>query len=256
MNQWPSENQSDSPVSESRGTEAASPASGDGDTTNQNGNEWSSKPSVATADARPRRVTWLVALTIVIGLPTAVAGATYLQPSARSGNEVNESSLAELGTVDPSVALEAEDLSGPTWVRSSWADAMPGVTAFELSAGGDVKFANGRHRPMLGVSCGDGQTDVHVTTGGTALIDPQTSGHVVNLVFDDRNAARQQWVAAQDQRALFAGDGLAAVRQIASARRLSFGFTHYMSGPTTVVFDLRGARDVIGLMAEECGWSD
>ena len=201
-------------------------------------------------------MTWVVALMIVIGLPVAVAVATYLQPSVPSENRVDGSSLGELGTVDPSVVFAAEDLSGPTWVRSSWADSMPGVTAFELSAGGDVMFANGRHRPTLGVSCRDGQTDVHVTTGGTALIDPQTSGHVVNLMFDDRKAARQQWVAAQDQRALFAGDGRAAVRQIASARRLRFGFTHYMSGPTTVDFDLRGAQEVIGLMAEECGWND
>ena len=88
-----------------------------------------------------------MALMIVIGLPVAVAAATYLQPSARSGSMVDESSLGELGTVDPSVAFAAEDLPGPTWVRSSWADSMPGVTAFELSARGDVMFANGRHRP-------------------------------------------------------------------------------------------------------------
>lgn len=143
------------------------------------------------------------------------AVATYLQPSVSSGDEVDESSLGELHTVDPSGALVAENLSGPTWVGSSWADAMPGVTAFEFSSGGEVMFANGGHRPTLGVSCGDGQTDVHVTRGGTALIDPQTSGHVVNLMLDDRNAARHQWVAAHDQRALFAGDSRAAVRQIA-----------------------------------------
>ena len=90
----------------------------------------------------------------------------------------------------------------------------------------------------------------------TAHINPETSGHVVNLTFDESGAQTQQWVAADDQRALFAQDGLAIAGQIATARQLRFGFTHYMSGPVVVDFDLRGTDDVIASMTEPCGWGD
>ena len=253
MNEVPGVQSSDT-VGDGGTTGGPSPLPGGGDT-HPTGSEWSPKEQPAPVDVRPRRMTWVVALAIVTGLPIAVALATYLQPPGTSNGETDPASLEGLGSVDALAGVTREDIS-PTWVRPAWADNMPGVTAFQLSAGNDVLFANGRHRPNLGVSCSEGQTDVHVTTGGTALIDPQTSGHVVNLTFDDRNARRYQWVAAQDQRALFAADGHAIAQQIGSARRLRFGFTHYMSGPTSVDFDLRGAGEIIGSMAEQCDWND
>ena len=97
---------------------------------------------------------------------------------------------------------------------------------------------------------------MHVLTGGTAHIDPETYGHVVNLTFDQTRPQAQQWVAAHDQRALFAQDAMTVAARIASARQLSFGFTHYMSGPVVVEFDLRGADHVIASMAEPCGWAE
>ena len=243
MSQNASTGQSSGPVKDGSGIQVGNPVPG---------NEWPPKQSAAPADVRPRRMTWILAMLIVVLLPIGVALATFLRPSAVPGVEAAPSTPEE-GLRDS--LDEAPDVLGPTWVRPSWADSVPGVTAFELSATTDVLFANGHHRPSLGVSCGDGQTDVHVTTGGTALIDPQTSGHVVNLTFDDREPRRFQWVVARDQRALFAGDGRAAALLIASARRLRFGFTHYMSGPTSVDFDLRGAGEVIASMAEACGWN-
>ena len=95
-----------------------------------------------------------------------------------------------------------------------------------------------------------------MTTGGTAHINPETSGHVVNLTFDQTDPQPQQWIAANDQRALFAQDPLTVAGRIATARQLRFGFTHYMSGPVVVEFDLRAADEVIASIAESCGWSD
>ena len=211
------------------------------------------RPS-SVSDATSRRVVFMLALVIIVGLPVGVGLATYLSRSAPSDVVPEPSALAELTSDAPSRGADTVNLSDPRWTRPTWAEGLPEVTVFELSAGSDVLFANGRHRPSLGISCVDGRTDVHVTTGGTAPIDPETSGHVVNITFDNRNAQPQQWVAAQDQRALFAPDSLRFAGQVASARRLLFGFTHYMSGPVEVEFDLRGANDVITSMAEPCGW--
>ena len=206
--------------------------------------------------ARAPRIIWVLAALIVIGLPTAVGVATFLSPSVPAASSSDGAALGEMSSAEPSRSRGAEDVTGPRWVRPAWADTVSGLTAFELAAGSDVSFANGRLRPSLGISCAGGRTDVHVTTGGTAHINPETSGHVVALTFDQSGAQAQQWVAAADQRALFAQDGLAVAGRIATARRLRFGFTHYMSGPVVVDFDLRGADEVIASMAGPCGWSD
>ena len=97
---------------------------------------------------------------------------------------------------------------------------------------------------------------MHVITGCTALVDPQTSGHVVHLTFDDGGEQSQQWTATDDMRALFAPAPREFAHQMKQATRLSFGFSHYMSGPITVEFDLRGADTVIDEISEPCGWTD
>ena len=214
------------------------------------------QPADERQRARAPRIIWLLATLIVVGLPIAVGLATFFSPPGPVASASDGASLGELSSAAPSRSGESEDVTGPRWVRPAWADAVSGLTVFELVAGGDVSFANGRLRPSLGISCAGGQTDVHVTTGGTAHINPETSGHVVNLTFDQSGTQAQQWTAAQDQRALFAQDGLAVAGRIASARQLRFGFTHYMSGPVVVDFDLRGADEVIASMAEPCGWGD
>ena len=100
------------------------------------------------------------------------------------------------------------------------------------------------------------RTDVHVATGGSAPIDPVTSGHVVELTFDGVSAQtiEQQWVASADQRNLLAPEPVELARRLASARSLSLTFTHYMTGSEVLDFDLRGADKVVASMAEPCGW--
>lgn len=142
----------------------------------------------------------------------------------------------------------------PTWSRPDWADTTPGMTAFELPAANDVPFANGRLRPSLGVSCDPEGTQLYVITGGTAIVDPELSGHVVHLEFDDSVDVSQHWTAAPDMRTLFAPDPVAMAEAVERADRLRFGFSHYMSGPTVVEFDLRGADEVLRSMVEPCGW--
>ena len=205
--------------------------------------------------AKAPRIIWLLAAMIVVGVPTAVGVATFFSPSAPAESP-SDSAIGELNSAAPPRSSVFEDVTGPRWVRPAWAETVPELTVFELAAGNDVSFANGRLRPSVGISCADGQTDVYVTTGGTAQINPETSGHVVNLTFDQTGALAQQWVAADNQRALFAQNGLAVAGRIATARQLHFGFTHYMSGSVVVDFDLRGADDVLASMAEPCGWGD
>ena len=84
--------------------------------------------------------------------------------------------VAAMGAAPPPAESKTPAVGPSMWRQPDWADAAGGVTAFELAANGDVPFANGRFRPTLGVSCAAGETEVHLTTGGTAIIDPQNLG--------------------------------------------------------------------------------
>ena len=212
---------------------------------------WGKKDESPTPPARSRRFLVMAVVTLVIGLPICVGVLAYMSPSRASGDQVDAD-----GSVGDLRAGAGSDEVGfsPRWTRPSWADSMRGMTAFELPADSDVPFGNGRLRPTLGVTCAGGRTDVHVVTEGTAIVDPETSGHVVHLTFDEASEQTQQWAAADDMRALFAPAPFAIANQIKRSRRLRFGFSHYVTGPTVVEFDLRGADAVIESMAEPCGW--
>ena len=164
--------------------------------------------------------------------------------------------VAAIGSV-PAPVETTTPRDGPSmWRQPAWADTVAGMTAFELAANGDVSFANGRIRPTLGISCTDGDAEVHMTTGGTAIIDPQTSGHMVRLRFDGSPEQVQQWTASDDQRTLFATDPRGVADHFATANTLEVGYTHYLTGPVTVNFDLWGGDEVVRSMAESCSWAE
>ena len=202
-----------------------------------------------------RKVLFLAVGLLVIGIPLCVGILAFMNPPV-AATEVDASADGALADNSGSdTKSENVAFADPLWTRPEWADAMEGMTAFELPAATDVLFGNGRLRPTLGVTCSREGTAVHIVTGGTALVDPQTSGHVVHLTFDDVRKQSQQWTAADDMRALFAPAPQEIAYQISQSTRLSFGFSHYMSGPIVVEFDLRGADAVIDSMAEPCGWT-
>ena len=209
------------------------------------------------AAARPARVSPLAVLG-VIGLTAGVGVVTLLQmsraPEAALVSIDLPVSLGALGATPVPLTPEADVSLGPTWVRPVWADSMPGVAAFELEADNDVRVATQRFRPRLGISCAAGATSVYVMTGGAARIDSKGSGHTVHIAFHDTGRVVQQWLDADDHQALFAPEPRALASQLAAARLMRFGFTHYLSGPVVVEFDLRGADEWIRSVARPCGW--
>ncbi len=172
--------------------------------------------------------------------------------SATDNDGVSHAAIVTAPTVVPA----APSIGPSMWRQPVWADADAGMTAFELTANGDVPFANGRIRPTLGVGCADGQAEVHLTTGGTAIIDPQTSGHTVRMRLDGADEQVEHWNASDDQRTLFATDPRGVAESLATADTLQLVFTHYLAGPVTVDFSLRGVDEVVQSTAEACKWED
>ena len=215
-------------------------------------------PQPPSEDPRPRgqsnKLMWVVAGVIVVGLPIGV-GVVAFKSTPAGANAANAATpdVVAAPAVEPTV-LESKSLD-PTWLRPAWADEVEEMVAFELPAAADVRLANGRLRPTLGISCAAGRTDIHVVTGGSAPLDPVTSAHVVKLAFDGSPTREERWTASEDQRALMAPDPLKLAMSIAAAHRLELGFTHYMTGAEIVEFDLRGADKIVASMVEPCGWT-
>jgi hypothetical protein len=232
--------------------------------------DFSAKPAVPSAptDSEPspeptpepkrlapggRRALIILAALLGLGVPLGVGIFTFMNPTAAASEPSPEDALDASASVED---VEEAAIAYPLWTRPGWADSMSGTIALELPSADDVLFANGRLRPTLGMTCSGEGTSVHIVTGGTALVDPQTSGHVVHLTFDDGGEQSEQWTATDDMRALFAPAPREFAHQMKQATRLSFGFSHYMSGPITIEFDLRGADTVIDEISEPCGWTD
>ena len=76
----------------------------------------------------------------------------------------------------------------------------------------------------------------------------------VRVQWDDGAEMPQQWQASESGQELFAPDGVAFVRQLASVNRLRFGFTPFNAQPATVEFAVRGFDQLAGLVASTCGW--
>jgi hypothetical protein len=146
---------------------------------------------------------------------------------------------------------ELDSAAATTWTREH-STGYNAVT-FELRAENYVLVWRKRVRPVLGVRCLSRRTDVYVVTDWAASIE-EADRHTVRIGFDEKGESEQQWLDSVDHQALFAPDGVALARQIATARTLRFGFTPYNSEPVLVEFDVRGFDSLIGSVASACKW--
>src|SRR5262249_19666661 len=75
----------------------------------------------------------------------------------------------------------------PTWIgrrQATWARDGSKTIAFELEASNDVPIWMTRARPHLIVRCLSRHTEVFVTLGSAASIEPQANSHTVRLQID------------------------------------------------------------------------
>jgi len=150
--------------------------------------------------------------------------------------------------------VEAE--IAPAWVgrrKAGWAKDGSKTIAFEVSALKDVGAAT-RARPSLVVRCLGGRTEVFLSLGTAASIEPNSDRHTVRLQIDGENPSEQQWLDSESSQELFAPDGVVLARRLAQARTLHLGFTPYGSQPVVVDFNVSGFDELVGLVASTCHW--
>jgi Type VI secretion system VasI, EvfG, VC_A0118 len=157
----------------------------------------------------------------------------------------------------PTAPTIVESTPPPTWVgqrKATWARDGSKTIAFELQATRDVPAWMSRVRPVLVVQCVSRATHAFVVLGTSVKFEEDALHRTVQLQWDEGPITVQQWETSQSGQELFAPDGVAVVRQLATGNRLRFGFTPFNAQPVTAEFAVQGFDQLAGLVATTCGW--
>ncbi len=143
-------------------------------------------------------------------------------------------------------AAEATPAEPPTrpWELVAMKDPIDDTTTVSMGSFGQ------QHQSQVVVRCRQRKLEVLLSwqrrfIGAT---DP-----VVWTRFGTAKAEKKRWSLSADHKAAFlAGDAKPFVQQMLTAERLVVQTDHFAQGRITEVFDLRGIKDVIGPLKEEC----
>ena len=219
---------------------------------------------ITTAPSEPakrthRNLVLLVACGVLVGL---AAGLLLISRSGVGTFELRGQSPAPAPATTAQIDTAASEQPAveadiaPTWVgrrKAVWARDGSKTIAFELSALKDVGPAT-RARPSLVVRCLSGNTEVFLSLGTAASIEPNSDRHTVRLQIDGEGPSEQQWLDSESSAELFAPDGAALARRLAQAHTLRVGFTPYNSQPVVAAFNVAGFDELVGLVASTCHW--
>lgn len=203
---------------------------------------------------------------LAAGFAALVVGAVLTvffvrQPAARedSVTAIEHTAAPAADMLPPAPAADSDKAASaaPKWTgrrQPSRASDGSRTIAFELQAEHSVPVWGRRVRPVLGVRCLWGETEVFVMTHWAASIEPGIEGHSVQVAFDDEAPLDRRWSDSLDYQALFAPDAVPLARRIAGAQTMRFGFTPHNASRVVAEFDVRGFDELMGWVARTCGW--
>ena len=183
-----------------------------------------------------------------------IAPETAPSPGARTGS-ANVASQLSPSPVSGKAPTDQTSLPSPQWTSS-----VPGrrsgfganTVVYELAADQEVDVWRKRVRAVLTVRCTTRETEVFIVTHSPAAIEPESSLHTVKLAFDGQPAEPETWEHSIDHDALFAPDGLALARRIATSRKMSFTFTPFNASPAVIPFTVDGFDERLKSAGKKC----
>lgn len=202
--------------------------------------------------ARSGRSFILVAVVGILAGMTAVY--TFVSASADAPVEARPV-VAPAASAPSAPVIEA--VHPPTWdgpTRATWAHDGSKTITFTLASARDLSVWMNWARPALIVRCQYRNTDAFVALDTSTSFEQDADRRTVRLQWDDEPMTVQQWTISESGRELFAPDGVAFVKRMASAKRLRFGFSPFNAEPVTADFAVQGAEQPGGLVAGTCGW--
>lgn len=213
-----------------------------------------SAPAGPALPANRGTQSWMILSIVVIGM---VAGASVVMLMKSSPEKVSAATTATPGgasgtsTASSDLALAAIT---PKWSGGVRRSNGRNVAVYELEADNDVALWGKVVRPILTVRCVAGMTEVFVFTQSAAAMDQNDGKHAVRIGYDGDPDSNERWLASDDYDALFAENGVAAARHIASARTMRFGFTPYNGTYAVARFQVAGFERLAPKLAQTCRW--
>jgi hypothetical protein len=194
---------------------------------------------------------------ILVALVGVVAGMVTMLAVVSTRTQAVSQPPPQTAAVPAPPAPIVEDGPAPTWTgsrRASWANDGSKTIAFTLASTRDLPVWMNRARPALIVRCLYRTTEAFVMLDTSTSFEQDANRRTVRIQWDDDAPAVQQWTVSETARELFAPDGVAFVRRMASAKRLRFGFAPFNAEPVTAEFAVEGFDTLAGLVAGTCGW--
>lgn len=208
---------------------------------------------VKTGDATPAGSGVPVILVALVG-----AAAGMVAMFAVVGARTNAADPTASHTAAPTPAAPVVDEGPvPTWSgskRASWANDGSRTIAFTLAATHDLPVWMNRARPTLIVRCLYRATEAFVALDTSTTFEDDANLRTVRVQWDDEAQSVQRWTVSESAKELFAPDGVAFARRLATAKRLRFGFSPFNAQPVTAEFAVEGFDTLAGLVANTCGW--
>lgn len=212
--------------------------------------------SALAKDSRVKPLQLLVLLIVfaITGVGSLMLLASAMRPAESQPRPASPSTPAPEAAVDravaaapvaPGAAVESpESTAAPKqkWLASanSRKAGYGANMVFELAADNDVEVWRKRVRPVLTMRCAAKSTEVFVVTNSPATIEGNSNRHTVKVSFDDREPVEQTWEHSIDHDALFALNGAGMMRQIGTAKQMSFSWQPFNAPPATATFSVEG----------------
>jgi hypothetical protein len=193
---------------------------------------------------------------IVVAIAGAVAGMAGVLAVVGSRTQASEPA-AQTAAVPVAPPPAVEEGPVPTWTgsrRASRTGDGSKTIVFSLAATHDLPVWMNRVRPALIVRCLYRTTEAFVMLDTSTSFEEDANSRTVRVQWDDDPESAQRWTVSESAKELFAPDGVAFVKQMASAKRLRFGFAPFNAAPVTAEFAVDGFDGLAGVVGSTCGW--
>ena len=208
---------------------------------------------VSVPPAKPASNMGMLMAIVIVG----IIGGASLVMLLRSPASVGAAAAATNTTIAPKIEARSESIAAtatPRWSGGVRRSNGHNVAVYELPADNDIAVWGKVVRPVLTVRCIAGTTEVFVLTQSAAVIDGTDGRHAVRVGYDAKPDGTERWMASDEYDALFAENGVAEARKIASARTMRFAFTPYNASPVVAQFQVAGFDTLASKLAKSCRW--
>jgi hypothetical protein len=193
----------------------------------------------------------VVGVSVALGLLMASSGPA---PGASNPTAVTSAPARQIAQGSP-VANQVTATFKGRWnsTNRDWVGNQRRAVAFELPAENKVAVWQRQVQLTLVVRCQPNRIDAFVFTQSAAKMEPQDGDHTVRIAFDGEAEKVERWPDSDEHDALFAPDGAAFARRLATAQTMKFGFTPHNASPVSADFNVAGLAGVMEPSAKQCG---